>query len=412
MKTKIFLFLAILFSAVQIAWGENDRKVTPQELEYMKAVVARELNCVSLSENKSAKEVQTLKEIDDQTLSIEGICGILNADRNKKLTKQIGQLKPEKSESTVDEAIDYYSEAIFKEKVISDFFNKKPERKEKSDSIQGVIRACLTDHFSQIEPDVENNSETGEEEIVVVEGKETTPTDSNVETQKDNTKQDTQPSGIGFGLKLLIVILVLALIGSLAIAFILYRNLDTAHKQLRKMDFDIKDLNNRFILKTRELEVAKRDCAIINEQLNEKVSEIARLKLIERIPKSANSMDVKTAGQNKESQKHEPQLVEQTFYAVNSEGGVFSNLSKNYKRGQYLYKITTYDGASGKFEFISDSENVAIAKVSLSNFLESSCEILNEDQRSFTDVVTETPGEVVGEDNTWHIVRKAVVKLV
>ncbi len=103
-------------------------------------------------------------------------------------------------------------------------------------------------------------------------------------------------------------------------------------------------------------------------------------------------------------------LSVQTFYlSAPSAEGVFSDASLNEHSGS-IYQLTTADGLNGNFIMLSTPDAIAMAMISVSQFVKPACRIDGSTHRQARAIVTLEEGVAQRDGDVWRVMKKAVVR--
>ncbi len=388
-KTTFFLpFIMMVLSSTLTFADEGNRTVNNEDIQYMQAVVLRELNSISVPDKKVK-----LDSLEGKSLTIDNINNIVPNEPNRKLAAQISKMCPSEN-ATVEDAINFFSDTIFEQLPVKEFFEKDNDRRNQLEQSKGIIQEKLKDYKNNFHNVFDSEVNNGI---------------SNTIDPDQSAKDEESSSTPGF-VKFLLAFLIIVLAALGYLFFITYRKLGMLQNKYQKLYDKFGEIKDDLRKKTNELEKVQNDASNLWVQLQSKEDELSKLKRnSQQFGANPNHLEANRMSFSQDNQQFTPS--EKVYYAVNCNGNAFSTLSQRYVKGQYLYKITTYDGITGKYEFINDPENVEIAKRSRSNFVDTACDIVNDDQRSYSKIITEKDGEVVYENASWRIVRKAIVRL-
>jgi hypothetical protein len=264
-----------------------------------------------------------------------------------------------------------------------------------------------------------------------------------------NADKDKYEKTEGFSSLLPIVILSIALLGSLFFCFQLWRKnqiLENERSKIRENLRKITDrVNSNYANKDSLVELARKMNAVFNTliikekgPLEAKIKELeARVEKAEmkssayNNPYSTNrrndygnvSSNVVRGEEsnsptfiNSERSVHESEppkasLVGKEMFLYLPNDNMFKEGSEEYRSGKTLYKMVYTSEESADFEFINRPEALAFAKQSRSRFLEGACFIENDDAISFNTIQTLEKGKLVKADEGWNIISKARIRL-
>ena len=267
-----------------------------------------------------------------------------------------------------------------------------------------------------------------------------------------NADKDKYEKTEGFSSLLPIVILSLALLGSLFFCFQLWRKnqiLENERSKIRENLRKITDrVNSNYANKDSLVELSVKMNAVFNTLINiEKRSledEIKELKLRAEMKSNAYNSPYSTNRGNdygnvssnvvKSEESHSPtmtwdltkendersiheseppkaSLIGKEMFLYLPNDNMFKEGSEEYRSGKTLYKMVYTSEETADFEFVNRPEALAFAKQSRSRFLEGACFIENDDAISFNTIQTLEKGKLAKVDEGWNIISKARIRL-
>ena len=264
-----------------------------------------------------------------------------------------------------------------------------------------------------------------------------------------NADKDKYEKTEGFSSLLPIVILSIALLGSLFFCFQLWRKnqiLENERSKIRENLRKITDrVNSNYANKDSLVELAGKMNAVFNTliikekgPLEAKIKELeARVEKAEmkssayNNPYSTNrrndygnvSSNVVRGEEsnsptfnNSERSVHESEppkasLVGKEMFLYLPNDNMFKEGSEEYRSGKTLYRMVYTSDDTADFEFVNRPEALAFAKQSRSRFLEGACFIENDDAISFNTIQTLEKGKLAKVDEGWNIISKARIRL-
>ena len=381
MNKYIIILFGLLASCFN-AFADKPEMADTQDIAHMQAIVARRVNIVSLPDSASS-----FNSIVDSELSIRTLKNKLGKnDKNIQLTNQIASHKP-KGNVTLDEAKSFFSDSIFETEVLVNFFDKST-RKDSIDIVKKDIASQITDYILFV--NAERDKQAKEEEKA---------------SKMENPAQIENDSDGLFSWPVLFAALIILILACATLFF--YNAYQKVVKENEKRRKDMKQLEWKLDALNRQFVSLKKEKDVIEYELADYKAIVERMKSVKSYEPTTQTSSIRP---NTPPTYLEPEPQPETFYAVNCDNGVFSNISRSYRKGQYLYKLTII-GNSGTYKFINDSQTVELAKTSRSIMIESACDIVNDDVRTFNEVITEQPGHIINDGNSWRVTRKAIVRL-
>ena len=270
-----------------------------------------------------------------------------------------------------------------------------------------------------------------------------------------NADKDKYEKTEGFSSLLPIVILSIALLGSLFFCFQLWRKNQILEEERSKIRENLRKItdrvNSNYANKDSLVELSVKMNAVFNTLINiEKKpleDEIKELKVrVEKAEMKSNAYNnpystnrgndygnvssnvVKSeeshspimtwdlTKENDERSIHESEppkvsLIGKEMFLYLPNDNMFKEGSEEYRSGKTLYKMVYTSEETADFEFVNRPEALAFAKQSRSRFLEGACFIENDDAISFNTIQTLEKGKLVKADEGWSIKSKARIRL-
>lgn len=403
MRIIVILFMALPFNNVIKA---QQKPIAKEIVEQVQAIVAFEMNVVSLCDFDTTMQKDFINRA-GSACTVEKVKQCLPKNvvrKNGQLCDDIQKIKREFFSD--DHLTTYFSDSIFFQpegKSMKEFIEKRKD--DEINQLKGKIEARIKDLLNTNRPSFEQPIEK-EQEIPVNDNC------SNSHSTKGSLIELTT-SLVGVIIKLSGYLLAL-LIG--VVAVILFRHARCWENVCHKLRFDI-TRNERLLQKRNDelqelqnvINQLKRQNVSLEEQnrvLREDVENLenARRKQIQR----NSSTVILDASCREESQQFSPR---EYFLGV-PQNGKFSEGSEIYRPGKALYKVISTDGVLGEFEYINKPEAIGYAKQSRTNFLESACNIIDENKQDFMQIETRQKGKVERVSDGWRIIKKADVYLV
>jgi len=270
-----------------------------------------------------------------------------------------------------------------------------------------------------------------------------------------NADKDKYEKTEGFSSLLPIVILSIALLGSLFFCFQLWRKNQILEEERSKIRENLRKItdrvNSNYANKDSLVELAGKMNAVFNtliikekgpleakiKELEEKVDKSERkfgtynnnfstnrgndyVKMSSNVVKSEEfhspTMTWDLTKENDERFIHESEspkasLVGKEMFLYLPNDNMFKEGSEEYRSGKTLYKMVYTSEETADFEFVNRPEALAFAKQSRSRFLEGACFIENDDAISFNTIQTLEKGKLAKADEGWNIISKARIRL-
>ncbi len=104
-----------------------------------------------------------------------------------------------------------------------------------------------------------------------------------------------------------------------------------------------------------------------------------------------------------------PGMVKTCYFTAPSADGIFQNASDEEQSGS-IYQLTTADGVNGSYIMLSTPDAIAMAMISVSQFVKPACRIDGSTHRQARSIVTLEEGVAKREGDGWRVVKKAVVR--
>ncbi len=102
-------------------------------------------------------------------------------------------------------------------------------------------------------------------------------------------------------------------------------------------------------------------------------------------------------------------IVKTYYLTAPSADGIFQNASEQEHSGS-IYQLTTTDGTNGSYIMLSTPDAIAMAMISVSQFVKPACRIDGSTQRQARSIVTLEEGVAQREGDGWRVVKKATVR--
>ena len=371
----------LMLLLVALAFADN-------RVDSVKAIIAVEFQKVSLKELKYQEAFnKTFPNVD----SVKSVVSKKKA--NVELCDAIKKLKFQLSSDTIDsDVINLILNS--KEKEIVDFFKKENNRKE-------AIKKGLDKEFSEFNRNVIKNK---------------AKLSAKVNNQEKKTESKEQTKSVGnTPWKTMFFIAIFALCFSVVgFSFYLYKNKKDIERKIKEIEEDYKgqifkkkkeisDLENEN--KTLKGKIRILESEIENYKEAEAILEDEIVKLKKKITTTSDKV------QREKSKDLTPPQNKTILYLGLAHDGVFVDIYEQYKSGEVLFLLSTYDNEVGEFEFVQKPETLSMVNNSITGTIETACVLENDDVNVINSIETITKGKVKKESNEWVIKEKAVVRL-
>lgn len=409
MKKVIFLLMALLMSNAIKA-----QTISKDVVEQAKAIVAYEMNLLSLNTSKDDKKlIEDFKKCASKKLNIDDVkeCLPTKFKNNKALCDAIKKLN---SEFTNPDAIAvYYSDSIFLQKggEIEKFVNKRSKKDvaQLKRTIKTRIKEVTDKTDILFAPEDKVSKEIAKKE-------EQGNTENNNKPLPEPTKDSSADETNSFmeilkkhsGYLLAFVVVV--------VAIILFKNSRSLEYECNDLKDDKErnyELLQKKIYETRELQNKIDQLKQKNSELEEQVralqKDVENLEEARRKQMRLSSAAAISGAAREEKAVHNSP---REYFLGIPEDGKFAEGSELYRPGKALYKVISNDGIYGEFEYINRPEAIGFAKQSRTSFLESACNIIGENKLEFAQIETKCKGKVERISDGWKIIKKADVCLV
>lgn len=444
---KIFLLLCL--ACVTLAANAASPYDTKEKvIDRAKAIAARHVIHHKGGEFKDATEAINAK-------SVDALEKLIKSDPDKKF------------ETICDEIEDYNVDDKDTASLIKSFDALLKKYKVKDENVLKQIRKPISRSYQLFiyegtsNSDEHNDAEQSESEVEHNENVPQEKSDGNGsygkvnDSSKDfsNADKDKLKKTDGFSSLLPIVILSIALLGSLFFCFQLWRKnqiLENERSKIRENLRKITDrVNSNYANKDSLVELSGKMNAVFNTLINEekkplekKIKDLeARVENAERKSSAYNNSISTNRGNdygnvssnvvrgeesnsttltwdidNSERSIHESEspkasLVGKEMFLYLPNDNMFKEGSEEYRSGKTLYKMVYTSEETADFEFVNRPEALAFAKQSRSRFLEGACFIENDDAISFNTIQTLEKGKLAKADEGWNIISKARIRL-
>ena len=445
---KIFILLCLVFiSLVVTAAGQFDTK--EKVINRAKAIVARHVIHHNGGEFKDVKEATNAK-------SVDALEKLIKSDSENKFEKICDEIEDYNVNGKDTASLIKSFEALLKRFNVND----KGALEQVKTPIRNSSRLFIDDGTSntvEINEAEDRDGDVGD----------------NVGSESQNRHDRTESSGItnvsqdnvsnadidkyekteGFSSLLPIVILSIALLGSLFFCFQLWRKnqmLENERSKIRENLRKITDrVNSNYANRDSLVELAGRMIAVFNslinkekepllekiKELEEKVNKAERKSSVNNYSYSTNrgddygnvssnnvqdgklhsptlTWDIDNSERSVyESEPPKASLIGKEMFLYLPNDNMFKEGSEEYRSGKTLYKMVYTSEETADFEFVNRPEALAFAKQSRSRFLEGACFIENDDAISFNTIQTLEKGKLAKADEGWNIISKARIRL-
>lgn len=355
----------------------------------IKAIVAYELNYLSLNGNRDAEEFNSsLKELEKADSIGQILPAIQDYQKNVKFTKEIESI--DEKLTSKKELLDFYTGEIFKLDGVEKLLNN---HEKEADEVKTKIKSAITDYLDSIDIAGDKESSTDKSDS---DASSANVKNDSADTQSDSILQD-------YASLITIVAAVLFAIAALVL-FFRTRSLQSVNNELKN---EIEEKERHIMILEKEQEMVKRDAERKNR-------EIRLLKEnIESLESALTLAKKKAESESQSAETDRPAHILSTpiaYYVGSPRDGHFAGGSEVYRPGKSLFKITILNNNTGEFEFVQRPEAIQIAQQSKSTFLEPACNITN-DVATFSQVLTVKNGKVERTDDGWKIIYKADISL-
>lgn len=355
----------------------------------IKAIVAYELNHLSLKDNLDADEFNSRRKELETADSIDLILSVIqDFGKNVKFTKEIKSI--DEKLTNKEDLLSFYTKDIYSLDGISTFLNNRPKE---TDELKATINQAVTNYLNGIEILDAEGANSAESMF------RTTSTAANNDSidTLNNTHRKSYAN---------LIAIIVAVLSTITAILFLFR--------IRSLQSSNKEQKNQVEEKERHIKGLEKELEMTNRDAERKNREIKMLKdNIESLELSLASAKKKIESESQSSETAGQVYVVTTpteYYVGSPREGVFAGGSETYRPGKSLFKITIHNGNIGDFEFVQRPEAIQIAQQSKSTFLESACNITNDVAR-FSKVMTKKKGRVERSDDGWKIISKADIYL-
>lgn len=398
-RIKQFTFLTAIcfFFSIEIVLSKTIDIETAEAR--VKAIVAYELNALSLKDNDDATEFNSNQKELETADSIDIILFVIqDFKKNVKFTNEIKSINGKLT--TKEELLHFYTEDIYKIDGIKEFLDRHANE---ADKVKSSINKAINEYLNSIDIPTAAVSDNVESDSV------TTPTEESssegMKVSEQSTTGNTKNNFIQQDLVSLIAKLASVIFAVTAIVlFFKVRKLQAEKQEM----LNTVEENKRFIM---NLEAESKKAA---KEIERKNREIRTLnENIERLEISLASAREKAESLSQQEDSFRAMNATTTpkeYYVGSPRNGFFAGGSEEYRPGKSLFRITISNGNIGEFEFVQRPEAIQIAQQSKSTFLEPAC-IISNDVTSFSHINTIKPGRVERTDDGWMIVSKADISL-
>ena len=355
----------------------------------IKAIVAYELNYLSLNGNRDAEEFNSsLKELEKADSIGQILPAIQDYQKNVKFTMEIDSI--DEKLTSKEELLDFYTREIFNLDGVEKFLNN---HEKEADEVKTKIKSAITDYLDSIVIAGDNDSSMDKSDG---DASLTNEKNDSADAKSDSILQDYAS----------MIAIVAAVLFAVA-AFVLFfrtRSLQSVNNELKNK---IEEKERHIMILEKEQEMVKRDAERKNREI--------RL-LKENIESLESALAIAKKKAESESQSAETDRpahiisIPIEYYVGSPRDGHFAGGSEVYRPGKSLFKITILNNNIGEFEFVQRPEAIQIAQQSKSTFLEPACNITN-DVATFSQVSTVKNGKVERTDDGWKIICKADISL-
>ena len=446
---KIFILLCLVF----VTFVANAHDTKDDVIDRAKAIVAYHALSKKGCKGNFKKDKDTIN-----AKNVDVLQKLIKKDPDKKFEKICKEIKEYDVDDKDTTSLIKSFEALLKKYNVNDKHAleqvKTPIRNSSRLFInEGTSNTGVIDESEDRDGDVGDNAESESQNR-----HDRTESSGITNVSQDNVSnadKDKYEKTEGFSSLLLIVILSLALLGSLFFCFQLWRKnqiLENERSKIRENLRKITDrVNSNYANKDSLVELAGKMNAVFNtliikekgpleakiKELEEKVDKSERKfgtynnnfstnrgndygKMSSNVVKSEEShsptMTWDLTKENDERSIHESEspkssLVGKEMFLYLPNDNMFKEGSEEYRSGKTLYKMVYTSEESADFEFINRPEALAFAKQSRSRFLEGACFIENDDAISFNTIQTLEKGKLAKADEGWNIISKARIRL-
>lgn len=414
MRKIIFLFIALFMGSAIKA----QQIISKNVVEQAKAIVAYEMNVLSLRPNEKSSEkdknlFEDFKKQASEKLTVDDVkeCLPNNYTRSKKLCDDIKKMNSEFVNA--DAVAAYYSDSVFQQKggAIEEFIKKR--KRDDVDRLKKTIKKRIQEVTDKADILFDLEENVPEQPIEEEQGN----TKDASEPLPDLTSDSSMDEAVSFVEILKKYSGYLMAFMMLVVAVILFRNsrsLEDECNELKENREKNDDLLRKRIAETKDMQ----DMINLLKQKNAELEEQNRVlqedvKNLEEARRKQIRQSAATTICDVVSHKEEiKQNIPREYYLGVPQNGKFSEGSEIYRPGKVLYRMVSTDGVYGEFEYINRPEAIGYAKQSRTSFLESACNIIGEGKLDFVQIETKQKGKVERTNDGWKIIKKADVYLV
>lgn len=373
----------------------------------VKAIVAYELNSLSLSDNKDAEEFNANpKELESASSVKEILEAIKDFGKNVSFTKEIDNVASDFQGK--EDLASFFTNEVYQLDGIKSLLSKRDEKDVESTKIR--IKKAIDSYLQSIEisslvvetaeSDVINevSSSAGNNNGITVSMQSNR---LNPDGSVDSNNYLIHQGYIGF------ITAVLCFVFAI-LAGVFFFKYKKTHEKNKLFFREVEE-------KSHILSAIESERTQLKREIERKNSEIRLLKdeieTLEVRLDAASTRHVESVRQPSTPVFSQPKAdLSVDCYVGSPRGGIFAGGFDSYRPGKSLFKIHSDNGHIGEYEFISRPESIQIVQQSKSAFLEPACNILNE-VNSFSQVTTVSSGKVERVEDGWKIIRKADIHL-
>lgn len=389
---KVIISLLVALLCCTVANAESIDSI--QAIEKAKAIVAYEMNMLSFKDVKSTeeknKQLKQLESVKDAG-TIEKIKEVIDKDKykaNLDLCDDINGIHYSENEGKLSV---YFSRTIFEKSPLKEFISKK-----KGEDIKNG-KYNIQKRIEDLEKTIGKSDKPIENQPPIAFSPEV-ESDANSGCIPNSFKDQTS---------VMLGLLIFATVGYVLSAYLFFKGRKKTARIMGLKDKlrTAKDQNERFnknqielTIRLEKAEDKQKELLSIKRELTE---ELDQRKMVEAREEEAK------AKIRAEAAKW-PKTI---FLATPSKEGLFSEEFSEYKKGRALYRLTTDDGKTGRFEFIDEGEARFNALNSVSSFLKPACDIDEAvSARDTVNIITISHGIAKKTDNGWEVSTKAKIQ--
>ena len=183
----------------------------------------------------------------------------------------------------------------------------------------------------------------------------------------------------------------------------------------------IKELKKELEAKKKEMVGLRQDVMSLNQQiaflqskLREKETETEELQYSQKQSQHPSAPSTPSAPQHQAVNQYDEEnlrVSEQSIFLAAPYAGIFSDAYDTIEEGITLYRLRTFDGQKGEYEFMDGDVNVERASEDPTDNVEVAC-VIRSQSSIWRQIITEERGIAVKNANGWKIIKKAVVTIV